>query len=197
MFMKLLLRSKGGFKTNLSAVTLELKGFHMNAILYRCTDFKNAHVGRSLAQRNQFVLGYVTVYDHPCKWDPHIFTVDDDGHVIYGDPNKYVEHDLGPSKKVLSFIDVSSIQMQDFDKVHKCLLVDDPSTDPYTSATSVPYNENKQYFEPICDLADYFFVTVERLSLQHSNDDQLDTDVITLYFANAGVAFMAKRLLSC
>lgn len=163
----------------------------MNTLLYKCTDYSHAHPGLFSPQTNQFILGYITVYDVSNIEIPDEIDEDDSERV-----NEYFKEHC-PRRRVLSFINVSSIKKHDFDIFHKCLRVDDPSTDPYTSATSVPYNENKQYFEPICDLADYFFVTVERLSLQHSNDDQLDTDVITLYFANAGVAFMAKRLLSC
>lgn len=148
----------------------------MNTLLYKCTDYSHAHLGLFSTQTNQFILGYITVYDVSNIEIPDEIDEDDSERV-----NEYFKEHC-PRRRVLSFINVSSIKKHDFDIFHKCLRVDDPRPDAYTGAVWTPFEDHQQYFESICNLSDYRLITSEEASAYGRN-----SDIVTLYFAHSDI----------
>lgn len=131
----------------------------MNTILYRCTDLEKAG----------FTEGNLSFIIEPCNQ----FMLDtvplfEDGH------------------KTLAFVDIFSIQQKDFDELHKCLLVDDIQYDSYGSYGWRSYDEFKQYFEPICDLAEYQLVTKEESTLYEQDN------ILPLRLAHGDILYFVK-----
>lgn len=71
--------------------------------------------------------------------------------------------------KKLSFINLFSMQRKDFDELHKCLLGNSIRFDPHERYAYRSYDAFKQYFEPICDLANYRLITKEE-SVRYDQD---------------------------
>lgn len=76
-----------------------------------------------------------------------------------------------------SFINLFSMQRRDFDELHKCLLGNSIRFDPHERYAYRSYDAFKQYFEPICDLADYRLITKEE-SVRYDRNA-----ILRLYFA--------------
>lgn len=88
--------------------------------------------------------------------------------------------------KTLAFVDIFSIQQKDFDELHKCLLVDDIQYDSYGSYGWRSYDGFKQYFEPICDLADYRIITEAESVLYDRNA------IFRLHFAYGNMLYLVN-----
>ena len=90
-----------------------------------------------------------------------------------------------PHKK-LSFINIFSIQRRDFDDHNKGLLGNSIRFDPNARYAYRPYDGFKQYFEPICDLADYRIIT-EAESVLYDRDA-----IFRLHFAYGNMLYLVN-----
>lgn len=95
---------------------------------------------------------------------------------------KSLEH----SHKEQFFIDLFSVQRVDFNEFHKSLPVYDIRYHIYDSAAWRLYDEFKQYFEPICDLADYRLITKEE-SVLYDQDA-----ILQLHFARGNILYFVN-----
>lgn len=88
--------------------------------------------------------------------------------------------------KKRAFIDLFSTQRADFEEPHKCLL-ENIRYSPYESPTWRDYDAFKPYFEPVCDLYDYQYITKEETVLYDQN-----AGLLQLHFAHGNILYFAN-----